>query len=377
MCCQVDEPPDIDEMDEETGTQPGVIDVPETWSYGTTPDLILPEDPQPSTSEQNSNYGQAHERRPSGDSVDECDTLLVVPGGAESEVCLNVLGDTRAHVGQSEESSSKTASSTSLAPPRIRSRRRSLPVDTSDFLRLPSLAPDDAEENDHCEHRIVTFESRVAEERERPPEYKLARDIPHSLQDYVNGVLSESYRKSENAREAFEAHILESMGNEPDTPLVRIFDNNIGDEWTPAWEFHYTNDMWFGEGVPPPDRKGLVGCGCVGKCDPKSSTCLCAKRQRRWAQKYIDKEYIPATWPGSPFVYDHKGSLQRFECPIFECNRFCACDEDCPNRVCACTCICYVIWLIWVGRWCRMSVNGLFISHGLKTRVGVRSCVLT
>ncbi|KAI6016118.1 hypothetical protein BKA83DRAFT_4338332 [Pisolithus microcarpus] len=28
-----------------------------------------------------------------------------------------------------------------------------------------------------------------------------------------------------------------------------------------------------------------------------------------------------------------KGVLQREGCPIFECNQFCGCDEDCPNRV--------------------------------------------
>jgi len=28
--------------------------------------------------------------------------------------------------------------------------------------------------------------------------------------------------------------------------------------------------MWLGGGVPTPDRQNLEGCGCRGRCDPKS-----------------------------------------------------------------------------------------------------------
>ncbi|EIW81467.1 SET domain-containing protein [Coniophora puteana RWD-64-598 SS2] len=38
-------------------------------------------------------------------------------------------------------------------------------------------------------------------------------------------------------------------------------------------------------------------------------------------------------WPGAPFLYDNKGLLHIQEYPIFECNEFCGCDDDCPNRV--------------------------------------------
>ena len=172
----------------------------------------------------------------------------------------------------------------------------------------------------------------MAEQRERPPEYKLAKNMPHSLQDYMNKFPA-SFCESDVARRIFEAHIQEAMVNEPEAPLIEIFDNNIGEEVTPRWEFHYTNEMWCGEGVPPPDVRNLEGCGCVGRCDPKSGKCACAQRQLKWVQAYINEDIIPPTWPGSPFVYDHKGMLQRFECPIFECNQFCRCDEDCSNRV--------------------------------------------
>lgn len=179
---------------------------------------------------------------------------------------------------------------------------------------------------------IVTWQSFSASQRLLPPKYHRAKDLPHSLQDRMN-VLPESYRNSEFARAVFEEIILEAMDDEPSAPPIKIYDNGIGQEMTPPWEFVYTNNMWFGEGVPPPDVRNLVSCGCRGKCDPKSSACACAKRQLQWLEPYILDGLFPATWPGSPFVYDSKGVLQREGCPIFECNQFCGCDEDCPNRV--------------------------------------------
>ncbi|KAF9220528.1 SET domain-containing protein [Gyrodon lividus] len=181
-------------------------------------------------------------------------------------------------------------------------------------------------------YRVVTWKSYVAEQRERVPEFKLAKDLPHSLQDHMSA-LPAKYRNSEIGRKVFEAVIRQATFGEPDAPPIEIFDNGVGDEVTPQWEFVYTNEMWLGEGVPPPDVKNLKSCGCVGKCDPKSKTCACAKRQLEWLQHYIDADIFSATWPGSPFVYDHRGILQRPDCPIFECNQFCSCDDDCPNRV--------------------------------------------
>ncbi|KAI6129664.1 hypothetical protein EDD16DRAFT_1470945 [Pisolithus croceorrhizus] len=179
---------------------------------------------------------------------------------------------------------------------------------------------------------IVTWQSFSASQRLLPPKYNHAKDLPHSLQDRMNA-LPESYRNSEFARAVFEEIILEAMDDEPSAPPIKIYDNGMGQEMTPPWEFVYTNKMWFGEGVPPPDVRNLVNCGCRGKCDPKSNTCACAKRQLQWLEPYILDGLFPATWPGSPFVYDSKGVLQREGCPIFECNQFCGCDEDCPNRV--------------------------------------------
>lgn len=253
--------------------------------------------------------------------------------------------------------SSKTASSTSLAPP-------------------ANPAPAVSEPAKDGEYEIVTWASYVTEERERRPEYKLARHIPHSLQDHMN-MLPKEYRSSAVGRQIFEAHIQEAMVGEPDAPAIEFFDNAIGSEVTPPWEFHYTNEMWFGEGVRPPDIKNLESCGCIGRCDPKSSTCACARRQKKWMQGYIDEGIIPPTWPGSPFVYDHKGLSQRLECPVFECNRFCRCDEDCPNRVGACFCVADDDdgdgdWY----RWYKMGANGRCILRRRHTRAGVISLFL-
>lgn len=59
----------------------------ETPSHMTTPDLVFPEDLQP-LSTSNPNVDHAYKQRRSGgdDSMDECDALLTVPTGCESEV---------------------------------------------------------------------------------------------------------------------------------------------------------------------------------------------------------------------------------------------------------------------------------------------------
>jgi histone-lysine N-methyltransferase SUV39H len=150
----------------------------------------------------------------------------------------------------------------------------------------------------------------------------------------------------------FEAAIKESTAdNEPDAPAIRIF-NEIDDKVTPPWEFHYTNKMWHGEGVPGPDLKTLRGCDCEGHCDPKSKTCLCVQKQ----SKYLDTSRVG-------FVYDHRGHLieSLVNYPIFECNDFCGCGDDCQNRV--------HILLFLLGRY---SVSVLqVVQLGCKCQVNI------
>lgn len=148
-----------------------------------------------------------------------------------------------------------------------------------------------------------------------------AKDLPHSLQDHINQ-WEESLRLQPELAVVFQSAIQENTADdEPDAPMIEII-NDVDNEPTPPWEFYYTNKMWHGEGVPPPDINSLKACNCTGKCDPKSKTCLCVQRQQ---------QYTGDVTPD--FVYDTRGRLKTLDYPIFECNDLCGCDEDCRNRV--------------------------------------------
>lgn len=153
------------------------------------------------------------------------------------------------------------------------------------------------------------------------PKCYYAHDLPHSLQDHIN-VMSEFLRMHPKMRAVFETSILENtVEDEPDAPPIKVF-NIQDDEPTPPWEFHYSNKMWHGEGVPPPDVTRLESYDCVGKCDPRSKTCACVKRQRKYTGD-----------PSGDFAFDLRGRLKIEGYPIFECNDLCGCDDDCRNRV--------------------------------------------
>lgn len=123
----------------------------------------------------------------------------------------------------------------------------------------------------------------------------------------------------------FEAVIAENTAqDEPDAPPIAVI-NEIDDEPTPPWEFYYSNRLWYHEDVPPPDYNKLVGCDCVGECDPTSTTCVCLRRQKN-------------LWPdgaesGFGFSYDENGSLKNWDETIVECNDLCQCTTKCRNRV--------------------------------------------
>jgi hypothetical protein len=150
-----------------------------------------------------------------------------------------------------------------------------------------------------------------------------AKDLPHELQDHINR-WSPTGQRYAGLRTVLECYIQENTADdEPDAPNIEII-NDVDDDPTPPWEFHYSNKMWHGEGVPPPDVSKLTSCGCTGKCDPKSKTCACLKRQQRYTGTVIPD-----------FAYDGKARLKTIDYPIFECNDLCGCDEECRNRVCS------------------------------------------
>jgi Pre-SET motif len=153
------------------------------------------------------------------------------------------------------------------------------------------------------------------------PKTFYAKDLPHALQDHINS-MSEYTQMMLGMRDLFKATILENtVEDEPDAPPIEIW-NNVDTQSTPPWEFYYTNNMWLGEGVPPPDFKSLLSCTCKGGCNPKSKTCACLLRQR---DAYGD--------PQLEFAYDKNGKLRIPGYPIFECNDLCGCSDECRNRV--------------------------------------------
>ncbi|KAJ7248212.1 hypothetical protein B0H12DRAFT_721892 [Mycena haematopus] len=173
------------------------------------------------------------------------------------------------------------------------------------------------------QYPIVTWQSYKQDLNNFRPRVYYASDLVSQLHDYIHS-FGESLRMSPHMRHVFESAIRENTANdEPDAPWIDIV-NDVDDEPTPPWEFFYTNKLWLGEGIDPPDMTKLVGCDCKGRCDPKSKTCSCLRRQKEFSTGYFS----------DGFAYDNKGRLKRDGVPIFECNSLCACDDDeCKNRV--------------------------------------------
>lgn len=156
------------------------------------------------------------------------------------------------------------------------------------------------------------------------PTYCPLSDLPTGTLDYVNN-LPDSARKSQVFRKMFEAVIAENTAqDEPEAPPIAVI-NEIDDEPTPPWEFYYSNKLWYHDDVPPPDYSKLVGCDCVGECDPTSTTCVCLRRQTN-------------LWPegvslGMGFSYGEDGILKNWDETVVECNDLCRCTHTCRNRV--------------------------------------------
>ena len=156
------------------------------------------------------------------------------------------------------------------------------------------------------------------------PTYCSLSDLPTGLLDYLNN-LPDSIRKSLVFRRMLEAVIAENTAqDEPDAPPIEVI-NEIDDEPTPPWEFYYSNKLWYHEDVPPPDYDKLVGCDCIGECDPTSTTCVCLRRQKNL---WPDGEHS-----GFGFSYDENGLLKNWDETVVECNDLCQCTSRCRNRV--------------------------------------------
>ncbi|KAJ6551653.1 SET domain-containing protein [Mycena capillaripes] len=173
------------------------------------------------------------------------------------------------------------------------------------------------------QYEIITWQSYKQDLGNFRPRVFYAKDLVSPLHDYIHSY-GESFRSLQHLRRLFESAIRENTAeDEPDAPAIEII-NEVDSEPCPPWEFYYTNRLWLADGIDPPDMSQLVGCDCKGKCDPKSTTCSCLRRQKEYLKSYFD----------SGFAYDNKGRLRMPGVPIFECNSLCGCDDDeCRNRV--------------------------------------------
>ena len=200
-----------------------------------------------------------------------------------------------------------------------------------------------------------------------------ARDLPFNLQDQMMA-LPDQFRRAEGmALAAFKSEILvASSTDEPGAPPINIV-NEIDDEPCPSFEFHYTNKMYHGEGVPKPDLAHLDHCNCIGTCRPE--TCPCAQKQRKWMHLdlWAKKEPVPF---GGTFIYDRDGRIVpdfHDNHPIFECNAKCRCDDEwCQNRVRRSRApLCARGGLTGPSRWCRRAAKSRWTSRRHTTRAGV------
>lgn len=157
--------------------------------------------------------------------------------------------------------------------------------------------------------------------RSQPPPYNRSIDLPSSTQNIMNN-LPPSYRLHDSARVMYEAHIQQqTLLDEPNAPKIEFWNNIDDQEPCPPWEFHYTNQIWHGKDVEPPEHKNLEGCNCHGSCNENSKTCICIKKQLKHNEEC------------EGFQYDSHGRVKgSIGYPIFECNRFCGCDDGCQNR---------------------------------------------
>ncbi len=229
------------------------------------------------------------------------------------------------HPDHSYSSSSSRRMSVASSPRRRRMSSRSTSCDPMDLLS-------GSHDEDSCyqltfdavrtEAEIFTWRDVRRTLLRARPAYRLARDIPHVLEDNINA-LPQEYRRRMEMRKLFEAMIVENTAeDEPDSPPIRIY-NEQDSEPHPDWEFHYSNHMWYGGDVPSPDLDNLIGCDCIGRCNPKKRSCRCSERQH---SVYSEMD--------SDFIYNPDKTLIYHNVAIHECNDLCSCDDTCPNRVC-------------------------------------------
>jgi hypothetical protein len=154
------------------------------------------------------------------------------------------------------------------------------------------------------------------------PPYKTTDNVPDAIHLHMNAV-GPRKRQLANARGIFEAQI--AQAEDPRAPPIKIY-NPIDKEPCPAFEFVYSNEMWYDTEIGAPNYKDIKGCDCVGGCENNSTTCACLARQEYWTNDPREEGH-------EGFAYADDGTLLDRSYPVFECNWKCGCDETCRNRV--------------------------------------------
>ncbi|KAF7336599.1 Histone-lysine N-methyltransferase, H3 lysine-9 specific [Mycena sanguinolenta] len=114
---------------------------------------------------------------------------------------------------------------------------------------------------------------------------------------------------------------VDTQAEEPSAPVVHVYNEDEFGPLAPPQDFVYSNRLWLGDGVDPPNATEAHSCACNVACYPE--TCDCARRPAM-----VDAEH-----QGQGFAYDPSGLLKEHGAPVFECNMLCSCREDlCSNR---------------------------------------------
>jgi histone-lysine N-methyltransferase SUV39H len=160
------------------------------------------------------------------------------------------------------------------------------------------------------------------------PAYKTTDEVPEKIHEHLQSLTRRQLLLA-NARSIFEAKM--AAAEPRGAPPIRVYNPIEGDtDPCPAFEFIYSNEMWYDGEVGPPNYEDLRGCDCEGGCDPKSETCACRVRQEYWSgpgARDQDNNRVEG------FAYDNEGRTRVRSFPHFECNWKCGCDESCQNRV--------------------------------------------
>ncbi|KAG9120594.1 hypothetical protein FRC07_003848 [Ceratobasidium sp. 392] len=144
--------------------------------------------------------------------------------------------------------------------------------------------------------------------------------------DLVNS-MPESYRNDPSVRVVFEAFMDEAMReNEPCAPAIPV-ENEVDGQPCPPWEFVYCNRVLYGENVPRPDRDALVGCDCLGPCNPENKDCACVQKQEEYFAANAGLDGY------SGFAFNEDGTIRFDHGVVYGCNSKCSCDLECRNKV--------------------------------------------